>query len=83
MSKVSQKNRGPRGATALVPSWCDDPYAKNYDATLGQGLCANGDGNPLYSYQTQVRDKTVTIDTVWCFGCYSKIYGLETSESLN
>ena len=75
MGKVSQKNRGQRGRSAVVPSWLeDDPYAQHYDATVAKGLCMNGDGQPRYSYQTEIPNgKTMTVDTIWCFECWADI----------
>lgn len=47
MSKsVSTKNPGPRGASAIVPSWLDEPDDEKYDPCLSCGaeeeLDANG-----------------------------------------
>jgi hypothetical protein len=74
--KVSKKNPGQRGASAVVPSWLepDDTYSKHYDATVGKGLCMNDDGYPRYSYETVLPNgKLMTIDTIWCFECWADV----------
>lgn len=49
-------------------------FDAHYDATAARGLCWNGDGKPVYVYESTPEDGVPeTIETLWCFECWADL----------